>query len=73
MTGMGEMPDGRPLTLGGCPGEGDEGRLLYIQHTDGAETERDGDREEHKHFHSEKANPVCVFIHNVILLFKWLL
>lgn len=40
MTGMGEMPEGRPLTLGGWPGEGvsagDEGRLLYTQHTGGA-------------------------------------
>lgn len=47
MTGMGEMPVGRPLTLGGWPGEGvsagDEGRLLYIQHTDDAER---GNREE---------------------------
>ena len=37
MTGMEEMPDGRPLTLGGWPGEGvrarDKGRLLYTQHT----------------------------------------
>lgn len=36
MTGMDEMPDGRPLTLGGWPGEGvragDEGKLLYTQH-----------------------------------------
>lgn len=40
MTGMGGMPDGRPLTMVGWPGEGvsagDEGRLLYTQHTHGA-------------------------------------
>lgn len=34
MTGMGEMPEGRPLTLGGWPGEGvsagDEGRLGVV-------------------------------------------
>lgn len=56
MTGMGEMPEGRPLTLGGWPGEGvsagDEGRLLYTQHTGGAARE---DGEEHKQFHSKKA------------------
>lgn len=48
MTGMGEMPDERPLMLCGCPGEGvsagDEGRLLYTQHAGGAEEEE----EEHK-------------------------
>lgn len=34
MTGMDEMPDGRPLTLGGWPGKGvsagDEGKLLWV-------------------------------------------
>lgn len=40
MTGMDEMADGRPLTLGGWPGKGvsagDKGKLLYTQHTGGA-------------------------------------
>lgn len=42
MAGMDEMADGRPLKLGGWPGEGvsagDEGRLLYTQHTGGEAT-----------------------------------
>lgn len=57
MTGMDEMPDGRPLTLGGWPGKGvsagDEGKLLYTQHTGGAARDYG---EEHKHFHSKKSN-----------------
>lgn len=57
MTGMDEMPDGRPLTLGGWPGKGvsagDEGKLLYTQHTGSAARDYG---EEHKHFHSKKNN-----------------
>lgn len=46
MTGMDEMPDGRPLTLGGWPGKGvsagDKGKLLYTQHTSSAAKECKG-------------------------------
>lgn len=81
MTGMGEMPDGRPLTLGGWPGEGvsagDEGRLLYIQHTDDAER---GNREEtqtlsfkKKEEERKKATLAISSFHKVILWFKSLL
>ncbi len=49
MTGMDEMPDGRPLTLDGWPGKGvsagDEGKLLYTQHTGRAARDYGG---EHK-------------------------
>lgn len=59
MTGMDEMPDGRPLTLGGWPGKGvsagDECKLLYTQHTGGAARDYG---EEHKHFHSKRQQPV---------------
>lgn len=61
MTGMGEMPEGRGLTLGGWPGEGvsagDEGRLRYTQHTVGAAKEN---RMGHKYFQSKKSNLVHV-------------
>lgn len=46
MTGMDEMPDGRPLMLGGWPGKGvsagDKGKLLYTQHTGSAAKECKG-------------------------------
>ncbi len=75
MTGMDEMPDGRPLTLGGWPGEGvsagDEGKLLYTQHTGGAAG--DGGEEHRKHFHSKKATTAVSLFRKVILLFKLLL
>jgi len=51
---MGEMPDGRPLMLGGRQGEGvsagDEGRLLYTQHANRVER---ANGEEHKQVHSK--------------------
>lgn len=57
MIGMDDMPDGRPLTLGGWPGKGvsagDKGKLLYTQHTGGAARDYG---EEHKNFHSKKDN-----------------
>lgn len=59
MTGMDEMADGRPLTLGGWPGKGvsagDKGKLLYTQHN-----RRCGERLRgwgvggQRHFHSKK-------------------
>lgn len=77
MTGMDEMPDGRPLTLGGWPGKGvsagDEGKLLYTQHTGGAARDYG---EEHKHFHSKQKKQLWLFLSfqkKVILLFVLLL
>lgn len=74
MTGMGGMPDGRPLTIGGWPGEGvsagDEGRLLYTQHTNGAEIHSKKKKEGRER---EKATLALSFFHKVILSFKLLL
>lgn len=59
MTGMDEMPGGRPLTLGGWPGKGvsagDKGKLLYRQHTGDAARDYE---EEHKHLHSKTRYPL---------------
>lgn len=60
MTGMDEMADGRPLTLGGWPGKGvsagDKGKLLYTQHTGGAARDYGGGGWGwgQRHFHSKK-------------------
>ena len=68
MTGMGEMPGGRsPLTLGGWPGEGvsagDEGRLLYAQHTGGGAAGEDGrETQENTFIQKQKANLSSGFV-----------
>lgn len=74
MTGMDEMPDGRPLTLGGWPGEGvsagDKGRLLYTQHTGGAARGKNERRTQTLSF--KKSNHRHFFLfHKVILLLEW--
>lgn len=64
MTGMDEMPDWRPLTLGGWPGKGvsagDKGKLLYTQHTGSAAKECKGrgakKTQKKQQFHSKKAS-----------------
>lgn len=85
MTGKGEVPEWRPLTLCGWPGEGvsagDEGRLLYAQRPGWLAAGQK--RTKHKHFHSKKqktknadkkkATAAIWLFPEVILSFKLLL
>lgn len=77
MTGMGGMPDGRPLTMGGWPGEGvragDEGRLLYTQHTNGAVIHSKKKKRKERKKREKKATLALSSFHKVILSFKLLL